>query len=128
MQHIGIFLAQKGVFSSFQEVSIQMKGYRISVIRHGMTAANENGIYIGRTDYPLSNKGAAELAGKTDEFVYPNVARVYSSPLRRCMETADILFPGVPVQTVDNLIEMDFGKFEGKRQTNWYSCRNSRRG
>ena len=73
-----------------------MKGYRISVIRHGMTAANENGIYIGRTDYPLSNKGAAELAGKTDEFVYPNVARVYSSPLRRCME-------------------MDFGKFEGKK-------------
>ena len=86
-----------------------MKGYRISVIRHGMTAANENGIYIGLTDYPLSNKGAAELAGKTDEFVYPNVARVYSSPLRRCMETADILFPDVPVQTVDNLIEMDFG-------------------
>lgn len=115
MQHIGIFLAQRGVFSSFQEVSIQMKGYRISVIRHGMTAANENGIYIGRTDYPLSNKGAAELAGKTDEFVYPNVARVYSSPLRRCMETADILFPDVPVQTVDNLIEMDFGKFEGKK-------------
>lgn len=91
-----------------------MKGYRISVIRHGRTAANDKGIYIGRTDYPLSDKGAAELAGKMDEFVYPNVARVYSSPLRRCMETAEILFPDVPVQTVDNLIEMDLGEFEGK--------------
>ena len=91
-----------------------MKGYRISVIRHGRTAANDKGIYIGRTDFPLSDKGAAELAGKMDEFRYPNVARVYSSPLRRCTETAEILFPDVQIQTVDNLIEMDFGTFEGK--------------
>ena len=49
-----------------------------------------------------------------DEFQYPNVARVYSSPLRRCTETAEILFPEVQIQTVEHLIEMDFGKFEGK--------------
>ena len=91
-----------------------MKGYRISVIRHGRTEANDKGIYIGRTDFPLSDKGAAELAGKMDEFQYPNVARVYSSPLRRCTETAEILFPEVQIQTVEHLIEMDFGKFEGK--------------
>ena len=71
-----------------------MKGYRISVIRHGRTAANDKGIYIGRTDFPLSDKGAAELAGKMDEFQYPNVARVYSSlcgavprPQRSCSRT-----------------------------------------
>ncbi|MCD7958978.1 MAG: histidine phosphatase family protein [Ruminococcus sp.] len=91
-----------------------MKGYRLSVIRHGQTMANEKGIYIGRTDYALSSRGAAELAAKTDEFVYPHVARVYSSPLRRCTETAEILFPDVTIQTVDNLAEMDFGIFEGK--------------
>lgn len=91
-----------------------MKGYRISVIRHGRTEANDKGIYIGRTDFPLSQKGAAELACKMDEFVYPKVARVYSSPLRRCTETAEILFPDVQLQTVDNLMEMDFGSFEGK--------------
>ena len=116
-----------------------MKGYRISVIRHGRTAANDKGIYIGRTDFPLSDKGAAELAGKMDEFQYPNVARVYSSPLRRCTETAEILFPDVQIQTVDNLIEMDFGAFEGKSADEWtavrhrvrasrrYSCAFSRR-
>ena len=91
-----------------------MKGYRISVIRHGQTMANEKGIYIGRTDYSLSSRGAAELTAKMDEFVYPHVARVYSSPLRRCIETAEILFPDVVIQTIDNLAEMDFGKFEGK--------------
>ena len=72
-----------------------MKGYRISLIRHGLTEANEKGIYIGRTDLPLSAKGESELCSKMEEFEYPHVHRVYSSPLRRCTETADILFPSV---------------------------------
>ncbi len=91
-----------------------MKGYRISVIRHGRTAANDKGIYIGRTDFPLSDKGAAELAGKMDEFRYPNVARVYSSPLRRCTETAEILYPNHTPIYIPEWREMDFGEFEGK--------------
>ena len=91
-----------------------MKGYRISVIRHGRTAANEKGIYIGRTDYPLSDRGSAELCNKMDEFVYPNVARVYSSPLLRCRETAEILFPGQVLCVQEGLQETDFGDFEYK--------------
>lgn len=91
-----------------------MKGYRISLIRHGRTEANDKGIYIGRTDYGLSNKGIHELYNKIDEYVYPNVARVYSSPMQRCIETSEILFPDAQIQIVENLIEMDFGEFEGK--------------
>ncbi|MDE6780744.1 MAG: histidine phosphatase family protein [Ruminococcus sp.] len=91
-----------------------MKGYRISVLRHGMTDANENGIYIGKTDLPLSSKGAAEIASKMDEFDYPAVHKVYSSPLKRCTETADILFPKTDITIVDDLRELDFGDFENK--------------
>ena len=91
-----------------------MKGYRISVIRHGMTEANEKGIYIGKTDLPLSPKGAADLAAKMDEFVYPTVHRVYSSPLQRCTETAEILFPYTEMCTVEDFRELDFGEFENK--------------
>lgn len=91
-----------------------MKGYRISVIRHGMTEANENGIYIGKTDLPLSAKGAADLAAKMDEFDYPSVHRVYTSPLLRCRETADILFPETEIVPVDDFRELDLGEFEGK--------------
>lgn len=91
-----------------------MKGYRISIIRHGMTDANEKGIYIGSTDLPLSSKGAAELAAKMDEFDYPSVHRVYTSPLKRCTETADILFPETETIVVDGLRELNFGDFEGK--------------
>ncbi len=91
-----------------------MKGYRISIIRHGRTDANDNGIYIGSTDLPLSAKGAGELAAKMDEFEYPAVHRVYSSPLKRCTETAEILFPDTERIICEGFRELDFGDFEGK--------------
>lgn len=91
-----------------------MKGYRISVIRHGQTEANEKGVYIGHTNLPLSQKGAGELCAKMDEFDYPAVHRVYSSPLKRCTETADILFPCTEISIADDLRELDMGEFENK--------------
>ena len=91
-----------------------MKGYRISIIRHGLTYANENGIYIGSTDLSLSDKGCAELAAKMDEFEYPKVHRVYSSPLKRCTETAEILFPDRELVISEGMRELNFGEFEGK--------------
>jgi alpha-ribazole phosphatase len=90
-----------------------MKGYRISFLRHGKTSANEDGIYIGRTDFPLSDNGRSELREKYKTMNYPTVGRVYSSPLRRCLETAEILFPNTGIMVADDLTEMDFGVFEG---------------
>lgn len=91
-----------------------MKGYHLSVFRHGRTKANEEGIYIGSTDLPLTGEGSAELAGKADCYQYPRVQRVYSSPLLRCTETAEILFPEVPLYLAEDLRELNFGIFEGK--------------
>ena len=45
-----------------------MRGYRISLIRHGLTEANDKGIYIGRTDYPLSANGESELCSKMEMY------------------------------------------------------------
>lgn len=92
-----------------------MKGYRLSVIRHGLTEANDKGIYLGsRTDYSLSAKGMAHLIDKMDEFEYPKVQRVYSSPMKRCIETAGIIYPYRELQIVENMTELDFGEFDGK--------------
>ena len=92
-----------------------MKGYRLSIVRHGLTSANDSGVYIGsRSDYSLSQKGISQLVNKTDEFDYPKVQRVYSSPMKRCLETAEILFPYREVQIVENITELDFGEFDGK--------------
>ena len=92
-----------------------MKSYHMTLIRHGETAANEQGIYIGSTDYPLTDKSRSYLCSKAEEMVYPKVERVYSSPLVRCTETAEILFPDRELVLEPAFRELDFGAFEGKR-------------
>lgn len=89
-----------------------MKGYRISMLRHGLTEANENGIYIGKTDLPLSEAGREALRDRYEAKEYPKVQRVYSSPLERAVQSAEILFPDREIVIVDDLREMDFGVFE----------------
>ena len=81
------------------------------LIRHGMTQGNLEGRYIGcRTDEPLCPAGKAALLEKR----YPRVHRVFSSPMRRCLETADLIYPGVPVEIVPDFRECDFGLFENR--------------
>lgn len=91
-----------------------MKSYRLTIIRHGHTEGNENGRYIGTTDIPLSKNGIAELEKIADEYEYPYVEKVYSSPLLRCIQTARILFPDTELVTLDGIKELDFGQFENK--------------
>lgn len=90
-----------------------MNGYKITFLRHGRTEGNENGIYIGKTDWPLSDKGREELEEKYDLHSYPKVERVYSSPLTRALQSAEILFPDREIVICDEMTEMDFGVFEG---------------
>ena len=92
-----------------------MKGYRIAFIRHGITEANEDGRYIGTTDLPLSSAGAQELFDKLEKLDYPNPQKVYISPLKRCKQTASIIFPNCYTVELPELREMDFGKFENKK-------------
>lgn len=82
----------------------------IQMVRHGKTAGNLLGRYIGTTDEPLCAKGVEELCGKA----CGNPEIVYASPLRRCLETAEILWPGIPVVKVNDFRECDFGEFENK--------------
>lgn len=91
-----------------------MKGYHLKIIRHSMTEANTDGRYIGVTDLPLSPEGKTDLLNKMDKFDYTSVQRVYSSPLKRCIQTANLLYPDVYVRTVNEIREMNFGEFEGK--------------
>lgn len=91
-----------------------MKTYKIHLIRHGKTAANSEGVYIGRTDMPLSPDGLRELLDLKETMQYPGAARFFSAPLTRCKQTMEVLYPGAKVQTVEGLTECDFGEWEGK--------------
>ncbi len=91
-----------------------MKTYKIHFIRHGLTKSNIDGRYIGRTDEPLSPEGIAQIQQMCDEYIYPTVDAVFSSPLSRCVETAKIIYPNnLPIE-LDGLQECNFGEFENK--------------
>lgn len=90
-----------------------MKGYRISMLRHGRTKGNDQGLYIGKTDLPLTEEGKDELRALYATYEYPRVHRVYSSPLERAVQSAEILFPDTDITIAEDLREMDFGVFEG---------------
>ncbi len=81
----------------------------ILLLRHGETQYNAEKRYLGITDAPLSPRGRASLH-RAD--LAPEV--VYTSPLSRARETADLLFPGARQIPVSGLSEMNFGKFEGR--------------
>lgn len=78
------------------------------LIRHGRTQGNLERRYTGSTDQPLCPRGREDLAGRRG----PAVEAVYASPLRRCRETADLLYPDMPQEVAEDLRECDFGAFE----------------
>ena len=96
---------------------VTMKTYKLYLIRHGLTTANLEGRYCGTQDIPLCEEGIQQLNSMLDTYDYPIVETVYSSPLRRAMETSELLFPGAEYIAVDNLREASFGRFEGCRMS-----------
>lgn len=84
---------------------------RFAMMRHGHTDWNRAGRIQGRTDIALDDEAREGLQG----FRLPEGWRdadLYSSPLMRARETAQIVSGRAP-QTVEALIEMDWGKWEG---------------
>ena len=91
-----------------------MKSYTIHLIRNALTDENLEGRYIGHTDVAISDDGKAQLAAMKEELVYPPAEAVFTSPLKRCKETAAILYPDNKAIVIDGFIEYNFGEFENK--------------
>ena len=79
------------------------------LIRHARPAVE--GVLLGRTDPPLA-PGAREQAAR--ELGKIAVERVYSSPLRRALETADCLCCPSGVTVLEDLAEISMGAWDGK--------------
>lgn len=87
---------------------------RIFLIRHGATFANKEHRYLGKTDQSLSPEGIEALKEKKDAGMYQKVDALFSSPMKRCLETAKLLFPYLEPVMIPEWEEIDFGIFEGK--------------
>lgn len=84
----------------------------LTLIRHGSTRLNDEKKYIGWTDEPLSEKGIKEIEEK--KALYEKSDLVFISPMLRCRQTADIIFPGQDIKVINEWKEINFGQFEGK--------------
>jgi broad specificity phosphatase PhoE len=82
----------------------------IFLVRHGRTATNAAGRFLGRADPELDAVGRAQALA-LGEAVGP-VDRVISSPLRRTMQTAECL--DGPVTVDDRFVELDYGDWDGR--------------
>lgn len=91
-----------------------MKTYKIFLIRSGITYANEQGLYIGRTDLPLSPTGLTRLLSMKQTGRYPNAVRFFTSPLTRCRQTLEVLYPGCKQEIEPGFSECDFGDWDGR--------------
>jgi alpha-ribazole phosphatase len=90
-----------------------MKTYTMYLFRHGLTKGNLNAQYIGHTDLPLTTDSISSLRNIKAHHHYPSVDAVFSSPLKRCKDSASIMFPENNVLVIDDFIEYNFGEFEG---------------
>jgi broad specificity phosphatase PhoE len=81
------------------------------LVRHGESVANAQGLLLGRTDAELTDVGRAQAEGAR-ALVRGPVAEVRSSPLRRALDTAELLALGPAVVVDEQWIEVDYGEFE----------------
>ena len=91
-----------------------MKSYQIHLIRHGAIAENLKGGYIGQSNPPLSPEGIEKLKEILKEYEYPQNVTLFTSPLKRCVQTCEILYPDLTPARVDGFMECNFGDWEGK--------------
>ena len=86
------------------------------LIRHGETQANQERRYLGKTDESLSEKGIGILKSNKKQNLYPDVEYLFSSPMKRCMQTAAIIYPTLCPTVIPEWEEIDFGRFEYKNE------------
>jgi len=64
---------------------------RLYFIRHGECAGNRNDIFRGRHDFPLNENGIRQAEALRDELALIRFKRIYTSPLLRSSQTAEIV-------------------------------------
>jgi len=87
---------------------------KLSVIRHGVTEANEKKLYCGITDVPLSEHARLYLKELKKIIVYPVADMYITSGLTRTTETLKILYDREPDVIIEEFRELNHGDFEMK--------------
>jgi len=97
-------------------VSAQGRATTTLLLRHGQTALSTERRFAGRGDIPLTELGQHQAADAADRLAARGgVDVIVTSPLQRARRTAETVAAatGAPLEVEDDLVEADFGKWEG---------------
>jgi broad specificity phosphatase PhoE len=87
---------------------------KLFLARHGDTAWTDSHRHTGRTDLPLNERGEAHARQLGEQLRGFSFVRVFTSPLRRASITCELAGFGAGAEVDHDLIEWDYGRFEGK--------------
>jgi broad specificity phosphatase PhoE len=88
-------------------------GHDLFLVRHGATAWSRAGRHTGRTDVPLLEEGRDPTQALATVLAAPRFSLVLTSPLLRAKETCALAGLGDRAQVTDDLVEWDYGDYEG---------------
>ncbi len=87
----------------------------VYLARHGETAWSLTGRHTGRTDLPLTEHGEHEARRLAKSLQGLRFAKVFCSPLQRAVRTCELAGFGDAAERDPNLVEWDYGEYEGRR-------------
>jgi probable phosphoglycerate mutase len=83
--------------------------------RHGETAWTLTGQHTGLTDLPLTERGERNARRLGERLKGLTFAKVFTSPLQRASRTCELAGFGAVAEVDRNLVEWDYGQYEGRR-------------
>ena len=103
----------------------------IVLARHGETEWSRDMKHTSHSDLPMTEHGRGEAERLRPAFAGRTFERVLSSPLQRALETCRLAGLGDQAETTEDLMEWDYGEYEGitteeirKQRPDWYLWRD----
>jgi probable phosphoglycerate mutase len=85
----------------------------IVLVRHGQTEWSRDHRHTGRTDIPLTEEGRRQAQEAGRRLAGREFDRILTSPLSRALETCKMAGFGEPAELRDDLMEWDYGEYDG---------------
>jgi len=88
---------------------------QLYLVRHGETPWSISGQHTGRTDIALTERGEHAAQALRARLKGLSFAKVFTSPLQRARQTSDLAGFGASAEADPDLMEWDYGDYEGRR-------------
>ncbi len=86
----------------------------IFLLRHGQIEGSDKKRYIGQTDVPLDDTGILQANYWRDQFSSIKMDTVYSSSLKRCAGSAELIAKNQKIIVTPKINEINMGTWDGK--------------